>query len=166
MAIRKGNFPLKKSKPKKSRKSVKGLEKDLKNILYPVIKRRDVDEPCISCEKYPNEGTDTQAGHFTAFELCNQLMRWYSKNINKQCSGCNGFKHGNGTEYRKGMLYKYGVEEVDYIETYYKTPLPISFNYRDWLVTTIEKLKGQTDEFILNYMEFETRSMLSSLSNS
>ena len=63
------------------------------------------------------------------------------------------------------MLAKYGEEATIFIEDNYRKPMPIDFNYRSWLEAVIETIKGESDEFILNYMEMECVKLIIRLSS-
>ena len=165
---RRPTFPLKKKKYDLNECNKTELEERLKNIVYPAIKERDSDEPCISCQKIIVTKADAHAGHYGAFGYCNPALKWHPLNLNKQCNKCNTFLHSNGIEYRKGLVRKIGIEKVDMIETYYLRPMPIEFNYIDWLIKTITELrvirkKNKHWSATLNYMEERTNKLLSSL---
>lgn len=137
----KGTFPLEKIKPKRKPKdSIKGLEKKLKNVLYPLIKERDGNH-CISCGKRDLEGRDWHCGHFIPAELCNLQYRYDVRNLNSQCGRCNNYLKGNYPAYRKEMLRKYGEKVVKELEDNYKQPLPIDWTSREWLEQQREHFK-------------------------
>lgn len=140
--------------PKK--RSITSLEKAIQRKLYPAIKERDKNYTCVSCDKKP-VGQHSQAGHYDKAELCNILFRYYPPNINKQCVICNLWHRGNTIPYRKTIVERYGEEEVKYIEDNSRLTLPISFNVRFWLETTLENLKGKSSQEIIEYMTNETR---------
>lgn len=104
-------------KPKKQ-KTIKQLEKQLRRILYPLIKKRD-GNICTSCGKSGLEGADWQAGHFAKAELCSMKWRYDERNIHSQCSACNNWKDGNTIEFEKNLIEKYGKEFVDNIKSNY-----------------------------------------------
>ena len=120
--------------------SIKGLEKKLKALLYPLIKKRDGPN-CISCKKQGLVGRNWAAGHYLKAELCNLIARYDIRNINSQCNMyCNKNLRGNTIEYRKAMLVKYGVEVVDDLEANYR--LPLNLNPRLYLTELIEHYKN------------------------
>lgn len=77
--------------------------------------RREIDKnlPCISC------GTTTadewHAGHYVSRGSAPELALEI-KNIHKQCNKCNIHLHGNLINFRKGLLSRYGVEYVEWLE--------------------------------------------------
>lgn len=115
-----------------------GLEKKLKKILYPLIKKRD-GNVCISCGKTNLVGNGWHAGHFAKAELCNPIYKYDLRNINSQCAGCNNWKEGNFIEYEKAMVKKYGQDVVDEIKDNYNKPMPIEFNKREYIIELINK---------------------------
>jgi len=117
--------------------SIKKLEKKLKDVMYPYIKRRD-GPVCISCGKKNLLGRDWQAGHYIKAELCNMVTRYDEWNINSQCATCNLWKRGNTIAYRLAMLDKYGERVVNTLDREYKSPLPLNFNSRVWLLEQIK----------------------------
>lgn len=131
---------LKQAKKTKKEMSVKGLEKKLKRLLYPMIKKRD-GNTCISCQKTGLIGMNWHAGHYAKAELCNMIWRYSPLNIHSQCGGCNKWKAGNALEYRKNLILKIGEEKVRLIEDNYNKPLAMDFNSRVYLETLIDNVK-------------------------
>ena len=121
---------------------IKGLERKLREILYPLIKERD-GNTCISCGKTISKKGDWHAGHFAKAELCNVIYRYDERNINSQCSYCNRWRDGHFIEYEKAMIRKYGQEVVDEIKENYRKPLPMDLTVRDYLEQKIMYYKGQ-----------------------
>lgn len=143
---------------KKKQRSITSLEKAIQRKLYPAIKERDKNRMCSSCDARP-VGRESHAGHYDKAELCNILLRYYPFNINKQCSVCNKWRSGNTIPYRKTMLARHGQDEVNYIETNSRLPLPLNFNVRYWLEVTLDNLRGKTNEEIIKYMIDEVHSV-------
>lgn len=127
-------------KKKSKVKTIKQLEKQLKDILYPLIKQKD-GNVCWSCGKRNLIGKDFQAGHYIKAELCNLKSRYDIYNIHSQCANCNLWKRGNTIEYRKRMIQFYGEEDVKELEEHYKDKLPVNFNSREWLEQEIDYYK-------------------------
>jgi hypothetical protein len=55
------------------------------------------------------------AGHYRSVGAHPEL-RFNEFNVNLQCRKCNGYWGGNLIEYRKGLIKKYGVEVVEWLE--------------------------------------------------
>lgn len=78
------------------------------------IRARDHDQPCISCDT--SKGL-MHAGHYRSVGAAPEL-RFNPWNAHNQCAQCNstGMKSGNVVEYRIRLVWRIGVEMVDWIE--------------------------------------------------
>lgn len=96
-------------------KTKRDWSNEIDRIFQEYCRYRDADEPCISCEKFcsPN-GNESDGGHYITRR--NKALRWDERNCNKQCKYCNDRLKGNYSEYRKGMIKKYGIEVVEWLE--------------------------------------------------
>lgn len=121
--------------------TIKQLEKKLRAILYPLIKKRDGDT-CFVCGKTDLKGATWHAGHYCKAELCNLVYRYDERMIHSQCSYCNLWLRGNTIEYRKRLIEEFGEEYTLELENEYNKKLPISFDSRTYLEGLIEKYKG------------------------
>ena len=107
---------------KKVKKEVKVMREGLKThkdyiklfqaVFNTYIRMRDKDLPCISCGVFKCE--EFHAGHYIATTY--QYLRFYENNVHKQCSKCNTHLRGNLIPYRKELIKRIGVEEVEYLE--------------------------------------------------
>ena len=88
--------------------------KEAQTVFNKFIRIRDEKEPCISCRRY-HKG-QYHAGHYRTVGACPQL-RFNEFNTNKQCSACNNYLSGNITEYRKGLISKIGIKQVESVES-------------------------------------------------
>lgn len=77
------------------------------------IRLRDKDEPCISCGH--TQGRQFHAGHYKPAGA-NPQLRFNELNVHKQCSICNNYKSGNLAEYRKNLIKKIGIKNVEALE--------------------------------------------------
>jgi len=109
-----------KTKPQLTREA-----QDATNLL---VRLRDHDKPCISCGRYDHEikerlrGGKWDAGHYLSVGAKPEL-RFELLNIHRQCKSCNG---GSGkyarknetvrTEYRKRLIDRIGLENVEWLE--------------------------------------------------
>ena len=105
-----------KQKNKEQRENLKSIARLIQETRVPFqkwIRLRDANEACISC------GTTTakiwHSGHFKKAELYTGLI-FNEVNVNKQCEKCNTFLAGNESEYREGLVKKYGDEKVKILE--------------------------------------------------
>jgi len=78
------------------------------------IRLRDENLHCISCGH--TQGRQFHAGHFKP-SGANPQLRFNELNVHKQCSICNNYKSGNLAEYRKNLIKKIGVENVEALES-------------------------------------------------
>ncbi len=81
------------------------------------IRERDKGFPCISCGIADGVGK-RNAGHYRPAGL-HTALRFEPKNCHGQCERCNTSLSGNLIEYRKGLLKKIGIDEVEKLETNY-----------------------------------------------
>jgi hypothetical protein len=106
---------------KKARKAKKEFKENDKSTLIKLaqtvvnkyIRLRDDKLPCCSCGHL--EGRQFHSGHYENV-AGKQQLRFYTLNINKQCSICNNYLSANLVPYRKFMIDKYGLEKVEWIE--------------------------------------------------
>jgi len=84
----------------------------LQKVFNTYIRMRDKDLPCISCGRTNVE--EFHAGHYVASTY--QYHRFNENNVHKQCSYCNTHLRGNLIDYRKALIKKIGLEEVEYLE--------------------------------------------------
>ena len=97
--------------------------KQLEKACNAFVRERDKDLPCISCgsgdSRYALGGgiykTVWQAGHYLAVGSHPEL-RFNPKNIHKQCIECNMHKAGNQIKFRQGLIARFSVDYVDYLE--------------------------------------------------
>lgn len=109
----------------KTSKSYPKLKHEAKAIFQAYCRFRDKDLPCISCGK--NEANRWDGGHYRKAEVYTGVI-FDERNVNKQCSRpCNKDLHGNEVEYRKGLIAKIGIDEVEKLEE-----LANSTRYKKW----------------------------------
>lgn len=89
----------------------------LDRIFSEYIRRRDADKNgniiCISCGKII-DWKQSDCGHY--INRRHNALRYDEKNCNAQCRSCNRFDEGNIQGYRKGLIKKYGIKEVESLE--------------------------------------------------
>ena len=88
---------------------------ELQKVFNKFIRLRDVNQLCISCNKPLPVKYD--AGHYRSCGSSPE-HRFNEKNCHAQCVYCNQHLHGNLIEYRKGLIKRIGVEEVELLENY------------------------------------------------
>ena len=94
-------------------KSLSELLGDAQKPFNAYIRMRDNNNPCISCERH--HMGQYHAGHYRTVGAHPEL-RFDENNCHKQCSPCNNHLSGNIIEYRKGLVKKIGVEQVEVLE--------------------------------------------------
>jgi hypothetical protein len=77
------------------------------------IRKRDEDQPCISCGRH--HSGQYHAGHYLTTGARPEL-RFDEMNVHKQCSACNNHLSGNVALYRIALIAKVGQGEVDRLE--------------------------------------------------
>lgn len=106
-----------------SLKTRKDFIKDLQQAFNEFIRLRDHDQPCISCGRFDHEipdkhtGGKWDAGHYRSVGSAPEL-RFVETNVHKQCKHCNSTNGlgGNYCEYRKGLINRIGLKEVEKLE--------------------------------------------------
>lgn len=105
-----------KRKNKEAKENLKSVQRLIQEARVPFqkwIRFRDANEGCISCPT--TTAKIWHAGHYKKAELFTGLI-FNEMNVNKQCEKCNTFLNGNESEYRKGLVKKYGEEIVKQLE--------------------------------------------------
>ena len=110
------------------------------------IRRRDRGRNCISCNK-PSSSGSFDAGHYIPAGNCSAL-RFSEFNVSLQCHwNCNIQQSGNRTEYRKGLIERYGEEIVNFLEGPQPLVKATAQWYKEIEVTYKEKLKELEEKF-------------------
>jgi hypothetical protein len=92
------------------------------------IRLRDAGKPCISCGN--TNPVKYDAGHYKTVGSRREL-RFHPFNIHRQCSNhCNKNLSGNVGEYRKGLIAKIGLDNVEWLD-----------NHHDYYQFTVEDAK-------------------------
>lgn len=93
------------------------LTKDAQKAVNEFIRSRDFGKPCISCQNpLGSEPNSYDAGHFRSVGSAPH-MRFVESNIHGQCKHCNNYLGGNVLAYRKGLIERIGLEEVEKLES-------------------------------------------------
>ena len=77
-----------------------------------VREERDKDDLCISCGKHHE---DYDAGHYVP-QGSSSFLRFHEWNVNKEGKGCNSFDKFHLVGYRKNLIKKIGLENVEWLE--------------------------------------------------
>lgn len=92
------------------------LTKLAQQAFNAFIRARDAGKPCISCgTTLSNEPNTYDAGHYRSVGSAPH-MRFVEDNCHGQCKHCNNYLAGNHVEYRKGLVARIGLRNVELIE--------------------------------------------------
>lgn len=94
-------------------KSKADWAKEAQTEFNKFIRARDADQPCISCGR--DHTGQYHAGHYLSIGARPEL-RFDEMNVHKQCSVCNNHLSGNAVLYRKALIEKIGLDEVELLE--------------------------------------------------
>lgn len=87
--------------------------KEAQAAVNAYVRERDRDLPCISCGRF-HQG-QWHAGHYLSRGAHPELAL-DERNLAKQCQPCNTHLSGNQLEYRKGLIARYGIDHVEWLE--------------------------------------------------
>ena len=126
------------------------LRKKLWRLFSEYIRLRDANEyfngvwfgTCISCNNkilYPNTHGRWQAGHYLPRSMQYMAVYFNEINVNGQCRKCNRYLEGSKSEYRKGLIKKYGKNTISTLENDWgRNPvLSKDWNKRETYITKI-----------------------------
>lgn len=111
-----------KKQKKEHRATLKAFNDSDKNILKrkaiqvfnAYIRARDKGKPCISCN-YKDGARQIHAGHYRPAGNVARL-RFDERNVHAQCSICNNHLSGNLVNYRKELINRIGLDQVEELE--------------------------------------------------
>lgn len=93
---------------------------DVQKAFNELVRFRDRDEVCISCDTVlatldgaPGGGYD--AGHYRSRGSAPHL-RFDLRNCHGQCKKCNRYRAGNAADYRIGLIVRIGLAAVEALE--------------------------------------------------
>ena len=122
---------------KYQKKSLPKLKKIAETHFNRFIRERDMDDPCISCGSYSLK----QAGHFYSGGNFPSL-KFNEKNVHGQCVKCNYYLSGNLLEYRKNLINKIGIDEVEKLDFLAQREKQTGYKWdKFFLIEIIEKYK-------------------------
>lgn len=151
--------PLKaKKKIRKKSKSPLALAKDKAwKALRAVVIKRD-GHVCIPCGKEA-KGSNQHGGHFIPSSTCGMFLRYDLRDVHSSCYYCNINLGGNGGEFYRSLVARYGEEFVEQLFTDKKREvkwgvkelLALADFYESLLVLSQEELIA----FTKNYKGFQ-----------
>lgn len=90
--------------------------KECQSVINSIVRLRDIDEPCISCDRPAAWSGQWHASHLRSVGSAS-AVRFHLWNIHKACSICNNHLSGNIAEYLPRVRKKIGDEKVDWLYT-------------------------------------------------
>lgn len=103
---------------KKKLRPLNKLLKDAEKVFNAFIRRRDSEDgffKCISCGKV-KPIDKMNAGHYVPVGQCS-FLRFDVWNTNGECEGCNCFDKFHLVGYRKNLIEKIGLENVEWLDS-------------------------------------------------
>lgn len=123
MAVQRGEFKRKHPTTRGKRKSIPKLLKLAQESVNKKVRERDSLNGyfvCISCSNtFPVEMMN--AGHYVP-QGSSSFLRFHEWNINGECAGCNCFDKFHLVGYRKNLIAKIGLENVEWLEENRRNP--------------------------------------------
>lgn len=98
---------------KKALKSRAEWLKELQAVFNKFIRLRDDKLPCVSCGRF-HQG-QWHAGHYLSVGA-HPALRFNPLNVWRQCQPCNAHLSGNQINYRKELVNRIGLEQVEWLE--------------------------------------------------
>ena len=93
------------------------LVKKAQAVFNTYIRLRDRGKPCICCGKpLGDEPNSYDAGHYRSVGSAPHL-RFNENNVSGQLKHCNQYLAGNIVNYRRGLIERIGIEEVEKLES-------------------------------------------------
>ena len=83
-------------------------------IVNKMVRLRDADQPCISCDRPASWDGQWHASHLRSVGAAS-AVRFHLWNIHKGCSICNNHLSGNIAEYLPRVRARIGDEKVDWL---------------------------------------------------
>ena len=123
-------------KRKEALKSRSDWLREAQTACNAYIRERDKGLPCISCGN--TRDVKYCAGHYKT-RGGNPELRFHPFNINRQCDWyCNLNLSGNITEYRKALIKKIGIKNVEWLEGEHQA--------QNWTIEDIKEIKAYYKE--------------------
>ncbi|HEY5631819.1 MAG TPA: recombination protein NinG [Nitrososphaeraceae archaeon] len=129
------------------RKILKAFNDSDKNVLKrkaiqvynTYIRKRDEKLPCISCG-YNGNSRQFHCGHYRPAGNV-AILRFDERNTWKQCSICNNHLSGNLVNYRKELINRIGLDQVEELEATNEPKQYTIEEYAEIIKTYKQKIK-------------------------
>lgn len=99
---------------KKSASELSKLKDKLWELCKFLVRKRDGTK-CTSCGKEIGANSNKHTGHLIPSASCGAYLRYDLRNLHLQCYYCNMNLGGNGAEYLRNLIERYGQGFVDSI---------------------------------------------------
>ncbi len=102
---------------KKRKEAIKPRAKwlaECQAIVNKIVRLRDKDLPCCSCDRPASWDGQWHASHFRSVGAAS-AVRFHLWNIHKGCSICNNHLSGNIAEYTPRLIARQGAERVEWL---------------------------------------------------
>ena len=106
-------WKLKKKKLKEDLKTSQDWMNEAQKVFNKYIRLRDKDKPCISCGN--PKPKKVNAGHFYS-SGGHKFLTFDESNVHLQCEHCNSFLSGNLHDYRKNIVQRIGLCELQRLD--------------------------------------------------
>lgn len=104
-----------KERKEKAKPRAKWL-KECQAIINKIVRLRDADLGCCSCDRGPGWGGQWHASHLRSTAAAS-AVRFHLWNIHKGCSICNNHLSGNIGDYLPRIRARIGSDKVDWLYT-------------------------------------------------
>lgn len=94
-------------------KSRSDWAREAQSAINAFIRERDRDLPCVSCGRHHTG--QYHCGHFLSRGAHPELA-YEEMNLAKQCAPCNTHLSGNQINFRKGLIERIGIFNVEWLE--------------------------------------------------
>lgn len=133
---------------KRALKGKSEYKKEAQAAFNAFIRQRDIELPCISCDRKPNDnglvkGSRWDAGHYRS-RGANLELAFVEENVHKQCTYCNRDLSGNAINYRINLVKKIGQARVDWLEGPHELPRYTIDDYQAIKKKYRQKLRDMT----------------------
>lgn len=110
--------------------------REAQTAVNKYVRLRDHGLPCISCGSMPEQkfGGTMDCGHYRSVGS-SPGTRFDLRNMAAQCVRCNRHLGGNAVEFRKGLIERIGLEEVEALEA--------DNTVHKWTVDELKEIKAR-----------------------
>ncbi len=118
-------------------------------VVNRYVRLRDIELPCISCDRPANWDGQWHASHYKS-RGANSALRFNLWNLHKSCSICNNHLSGNIGEYRPRLIERIGADRVELLDCHERLrKYDAEYLHRLMEIFTkkIQRLKSHTEKY-------------------